>query len=142
MTRSGCFTAYTMAMDRQENPKERKSIEAGRVDDGFGIANPVSKLTSGTSRWDVPLPARRNGRACDGVTARCTNRAERAAPFEVEMSQPVRRLYERRSVAGARIGEPDTVARRAVPDFLPDLASWTAEDPVCATAASTGAAKR
>src|SRR5215203_3664767 len=42
-------------------------------------------------------------------------------PFEVEMREPVRRLHERWSVAGAGVAEPDTVARRAVPDFLPRL---------------------
>ena len=40
MTRSGCLTAYAIAIAPPGNPEERESIEPGCVNDGFEIANP------------------------------------------------------------------------------------------------------
>ena len=123
MTRSGCFTAYAMAIGAAtRDPEQRKSIEPGRVDDRFEIADPrveahvghvaLGHAVAALVVADEPVMTRERG---------VPVAPDRAAPFEVEMRQPVRRLHERRSAAGGGVGEPDAVARRAVPDFLPRL---------------------
>ena len=104
------------------DPEERKPIETRRVDHRFQIADPRVEAHIG----DVAL---RHAIATLVVTDDAVVKRERgppvppdrAAPFEIEMRQPVRRLDERRSAADAGIGEAHAVARGAVPDFLPRL---------------------
>jgi hypothetical protein len=99
--------------------EQRETVEPGGVGDRFHIAYP------GIEGNLVNVPVRQ------AITARIVSDKgvilgkskeemlkNRQLPIIFEMTEPMRRPQQRRSAAGCRIGQPDTVGRFAIANLL------------------------